>query len=314
MTDSVTTQDIFNSHQKQLGLNWIAGEDCATGFLKTDYSANSDSTLIGYLNLVRPNLVQILGTHEVEYLNNLGKNSYQDTFLNLLTDTLLVIITDGLSAPTGLLEQARKSNIPVFSATASGNKVIDHLRYYLTNRLATKVVKHGVFMEVFGIGTLLTGPSGVGKSELALELLSRGHRLIADDAPEFSRVAPDTISGTCPNLLIDFLEIRGLGIINVRAMFGNNAILTQKRLRLIIKLDEQLSHKTTPMERLDNTGHYQKVLDVDIPEVTLPVGPGRDLAVIIEAAVRNHVLYLNGYNAAQDFIERQQAFINKKQS
>ena len=168
-------------------------------------------------------------------------------------------------------------------------------------------------MEVMGLGILLTGPSGVGKSELALELLSRGHRLVADDAPEFRRTAPDSVHGSCPPMLADFIEVRGLGILNVRAMYGNNAVMTHKRLHLIIRLQPPTENGNVPaFDRLDTNQRHRTILGVDIPEVILPVAPGRDLAVIIEAAVRNHVLYLNGYNAAEDFIERQQQYIDNK--
>ena len=168
-------------------------------------------------------------------------------------------------------------------------------------------------MEVMGLGVLLTGPSGVGKSELALELLSRGHRLVADDAPEFRRTAPDTVHGSCPPMLTDFIEVRGLGILNVRAMYGNNAVMPHKRLHLIIHLQPLTENGNVPaFDRLDTNQRHRAILEVDIPEVILPVAAGRDLAVIIEAAVRNHVLYLNGYNAAEDFIERQQQYIDNK--
>jgi HPr kinase/phosphorylase len=168
-------------------------------------------------------------------------------------------------------------------------------------------------MEVMGIGILLTGPSGVGNSELALELLSRGHRLVADDAPEFRRTAPDAVHGSCPPMLADFIEVRGLGILNVRAMYGNNAVMPHKRLHLIIHLQHLTENgNVSEFDRLDSKQRHRSILGVDIPEVILPVAAGRDLAVIIEAAVRNHVLYLNGYNAAEDFIERQQQYIDNK--
>ncbi len=314
MSTSVSTHDIFSKHQKQLGLSWVGGRDSNRTLNHVD-SHLSGSSLIGHLNLVRPNHIQVLAKTELNYLTALGKNSLEDTLQHLdEARPLMVIITDGLTPPKPLLAFADKTETPLFTSTQSSHKIVDHLRYYLNNLMTEKSVLHGVFMEVLGIGVLLTGPSGVGKSELALELLSRGHRLIADDATEFRRIAPDTIIGKCPNLLADFIEVRGLGILNVRAMFGNNAILSQKRLRLIVHLEADIDSTDDPIERLDHTGRYRQVLDINIPEIRLPVGPGRDLAVIIEAAVRNHVLFLNGYNAAQDFIERQQELINKNNS
>jgi len=314
MSGPISSNDIFQAHQKELGLRWVAGEQNKGELTEVD-ARLSDSSLIGHLNLVRPNYIQVLADTELEYLDNLGKNSLQDTLQRLYdSKPLMVIIADGITAPEPLLKFARQNGTPLVSASESSHKIVDHLHYYLSNQLTEKTVFHGVFMEVFGIGVLLTGPSGVGKSELALELLSHGHRLVADDAPEFRRTAPDTITGSCPSLLTDFIEVRGLGVLNIRAMYGNNAILDHKRLRLIVHLDTEQDSSNEPIERLDHTGHTRRLLEVDIPEVRLPVAPGRDLAVIIEAAVRNHVLYLNGYNAAQDFIDRQQELINKARS
>ncbi|MDY6980692.1 MAG: HPr(Ser) kinase/phosphatase [Pseudomonadota bacterium] len=311
MTEPVTTNDIFQAHQKQLGLEWVAGQEGNRQLSEVD-TRFSDNSLIGHLNLVRPNYIQVLASTELDYLDGLGKNSLQDT-LQCLADSgpLMVIIADSTTPPAALVEFAKRTGTPLLTSTESSHKIVDHLQYYLSNLLTEKTVFHGVFMEVFGIGVLLTGPSGVGKSELALELLSRGHRLVADDAPEFRRTAPDAITGTCPSLLTDFIEVRGLGVLNIRAMYGNNVILDHKRLRLIVQLDTEPNPDDEPIERLDHTGRTRRILDVDIPEVCLPVAPGRDLAVIIEAAVRNHVLYLNGYNAAQDFIERQQNLIKQ---
>jgi len=163
-----------------------------------------------------------------------------------------------------------------------------------------------------GTGVLITGESSIGKSELALELLTRGHRLIADDAPEFARVAPDTLIGTCPEMLREFLEVRGLGILNVRAMFGASAIKQSRNLRLIIRLQDM--DEAVKMDRLHGSRMLRNIQDVDIPEVTLPVGPGRNLSVLVEAAVRNHILISKGYDASEAFIERQKKRLEKAQA
>ena len=160
----------------------------------------------------------------------------------------------------------------------------------------------------------ITGDSGVGKSELALELLTRGHRLIADDAPEFSHVGPDIVRGRCPEALRDFLEVRGLGILNVRAMYGDSAIKLSKDLRLVIHLKRLASEDLQQLDRLQGIYRTHTILDVDVLEVTLPVAPGRNLAVLVEAAVRDHILVRKGYNASEAFIKRQRELIQQKTS
>ncbi len=160
-----------------------------------------------------------------------------------------------------------------------------------------------------GTGVLITGESSIGKSELALELLTRGHRLIADDATEFARITPDTLLGTCPDMLRDFLEVRGLGILNVRAMFGASAIKESRNLRLVIRLQEM--EDANQIDRLHGSRRMTSIQGISIPEVTLPVGPGRNLAVLLEAAVRNHILIINGYDGSQAFIERQKERLEK---
>lgn len=174
------------------------------------------------------------------------------------------------------------------------------------------MVVHGVFLEVHGMGVLLTGESGVGKSELALELLTRGHRLIADDAAEFSRVGPDIVRGRCPEALRDFLEVRGLGILNVRAMYGDSAIKLSKDLRLVIHLQRLASQDLQQLDRLQGIYRTHSILDIEVPEVTLPVAPGRNLAVLVEAAVRDHILLRKGYNASEALIKRQRELIQQK--
>jgi HPr kinase/phosphorylase len=161
---------------------------------------------------------------------------------------------------------------------------------------------------------LITGESGVGKSELALELINRHHRLIADDAPEFYRGGPDTVLGRCPAVLQDFLEVRGLGLLNVRAMFGDSAIEASKELRLVVHLQPMSEEALGDLDRLRGSYQQRSFLDVIIPQVTIPVAPGRNLAVLVETAVRNHILLRKGYNAPEAFIQRQREMVKKNKS
>jgi len=175
----------------------------------------------------------------------------------------------------------------------------------VTAMMEQKITLHGVFMEVTRLGVLLSGASGVGKSELALELLNRGHRLIADDAPEFRRLASGSVEGGCPELLRDFLEVRGLGVINVRAMFGAAAVAPQAELDLILQLKAMSSEQLATVDRLRPSRDTVSVLEKEVPRIVLPVAPGRNLAILAETAVRSHLLILGGRDAAADFIERQ---------
>ncbi|MEJ2106393.1 MAG: hypothetical protein P8X48_03555, partial [Acidiferrobacteraceae bacterium] len=171
---------------------------------------------------------------------------------------------------------------------------------------------HGVFIEVLGKGVLLSGDPAIGKSELALALISRGHRLIADDATELYKTHNDTIMGRCPKVLQDFLEVRGLGLINIRAMFGNSAIKPYQRLHLIIDLVHFEDQKLKSLDRLEGSHSHRNLLDLEIPQTSLPVAAGRNLAILVETAVRQHMLSVDGYNAARDFIQRQQDYIDQQ--
>ena len=186
------------------------------------------------------------------------------------------------------------------------------MQYHLARKLAPRVTLHGVFMEIYSIGVLITGDSGAGKSELALELVTRGHRLVADDAPEFTQIAPDVLDGTCPELLQDMLEVRGLGVLNMRQMFGDTAVKKNKYLRLIVHLTPP-SLEATPsgMERIIGDLGARRVLDLDVPTISLPVMPGRNLAVLTEAATRMHVLRAKGVDPAAAFMARHSHFLER---
>lgn len=173
---------------------------------------------------------------------------------------------------------------------------------------------HGVFMDIFGIGVLLTGASGIGKSELALGLINMGHRLVADDAVDFERVAHDSIIGTCPPILQDFLEVRGLGILNIRVMYGDKAIKENKRLQLIVNIVAFNKEDLLAIDRLHGMYRSQTIIGTDIPEVTIPVAPGRNMAALVEGAVRNQVLKHTGYHASDEFIKRQNQLLSGEET
>ena len=313
MSSLLTIRDFIQSHGERLGLVWKAGQAGENRHFQSE-NIITGVPIAGYLNLVKPNQVQVLGPEEVSYLEQLKTNSHKDAMSRLFKCEPSMIIFAGMTKNAEIkdefIEAANKSKTPLLYSPLASNQLTELLQYHLVRLLGDSKIIHGVFMEVMGIGVLLTGPSGIGKSELALELISRGHRLIADDAPEFRRSAPDTIRGRSPVLLKDFLEVRGLGILNVRAMFGDTSIVETKRLRLIVHINTISDNTAWEIDRIGSSQRKKKVLDVEIPEVQIPVAPGRNVAVIIEAAVRNHVLYLNGYNAADDFIQRQQKLID----
>jgi HPr kinase/phosphorylase len=205
-----------------------------------------------------------------------------------------------------LAHAARRAGVPLLTSTEPSQHVINVLRPYMQRELGEVTTLHGVFLDVLEIGVLITGDSSIGKSELALELISRGHGLVADDVVELQQIGPETIQGRCPPMLRDFLEVRGLGVLNIRSIFGETAVRPRKALRLIAHL-EAPEAGSLARERLTTRSGTQDILGVEIPTVTLPVAPGRNLAVLVEAAVRNHILLTRGIDSTREFIARQEA-------
>jgi HPr kinase/phosphorylase len=198
--------------------------------------------------------------------------------------------------------------VPLLASPKTSAYLIDYLRIYLSKKLAPTCTMHGVFMDVLGMGVLIAGESGLGKSELGLELISRGHGLVADDVVDFARISPDAVEGRCPTLLANLLEVRGLGLLDIKAIFGETAVRRKMKLRLIVELRRQSSADMG--ERLPLAGTTQDVLGLPIHKVVIPVAAGRNLAVLLEAAVRNTVLKLRGIDTMRDFMERQRRAID----
>lgn len=309
MEHTVNAQQLFDTFQDSLALTWLE-DSGAMDAPCLDAEDDSPANLVAFLNIIHPPRIQLIGRHEQAFLDSLGKNSLHDTLEQLFANSRLVVACQGSQLPAQARKLARQYQVPILATDAAGDEVLTRLQYYLSRSTARQKTLHGVFLEVLGVGVLLAGDSGIGKSELALELISRGHRLIADDAPLFTRISPEAISGACPQLLCGFLEVRGLGILNVPAMFGDNALKSNKNLRLIIDLQAVDNFNASVNDRLYGTVHSREILGVKIPEISLPVAPGRNLAVLIEGAVRNHLLRLRGYNAADIFIEQQKQLLD----
>ncbi len=310
-TSHVSVETLFRDMAEQLGLHWVAGRNGGQRTLSSETIQKPTLALIGHLNFVHPNRVQVLGCAEMDYLRGLPASALQDAIDHLFsTELAAIVVSNGETVPPVLLDAAERSETPLFTSTLASPILMSYLGHYLTQSLAEVTSLHGVFLEVLGTGVLIKGDAGVGKSELALELITRGHRLIADDVVELKHVAPETLEGSCPPLIRDFLEVRGLGILNIRFLFGEMAVKPLKNLKLMVELVHPEEIGEVGLNRLDMVASTETILGVGIPKVRIPVAAGRNLAVLVEVAVRNHLLKRRGINPVEQFIKRQQAAID----
>lgn len=311
----INVAELYKNTRLKLKLNWIAGLEGGINQLLSEKVTKPSLALIGHLNFVHPNRVQVLGCAEMDYLRSLSIIAMQQAIGNLYsTDLAAVVVANGEKPPKELILAANTHNTPLFTSTMQSPQLMDLLSHYLKQAMAETTSLHGVFIEVQGFGVLIQGSPAIGKSELALELITRGHRLIADDIVDFYRISPERIEGRCPPLLQDFLEVRGLGILNIRALFGDNAVKPTKPLDLIIQLELADMLKPHVLDRLSAKTQHESVLEVSIPKVVIPIAAGRNISVLVEVAVRNHILLLRGVNATQQFTKRQKQMIQKEMS
>jgi HPr kinase/phosphorylase len=308
----INVAELFKQTRRKLKLNWVAGANGGSKTLTSVTVSKPSLALIGHLNFVHPNRVQVLGCAEMDYLRSLPAEEATQSIENLYsTDLAAVIVANGEKVPDTLIAAADKHLTPLFTSPLRSPELMDILSHFLAQAVADSVSLHGVFMEVQGFGALIKGDAAIGKSELALELISRGHRLIADDIVDFFKISPERIEGRCPPLLQDFLEVRGLGILNIRALFGDNSVKPTKPLDLIIQLE--MADKLAPqlLDRLSIKTKNEEVLGVKVPKVRIPIAAGRNIAVLVEVAIRNHMLLLRGINATKQFTQRQQREMKK---
>ncbi len=305
---SISAEALFEAHRELLHWEWIAGH--AHPERRFDEAAVRDAQsaadLVGYLNYIHPYRVQIVGRREVAYLSHSAPEDQERRISRIVTlEPPVLIAADGVTPPDRLVAMCDRAEIPLFVTAESAGQVIDIVRAYLAQLFAERITRHGVFMDILGLGVLLTGESGLGKSELGLELISRGHGLVADDAVDFYKISQSALEGRCPALLLNLLEVRGIGLLDIRAIFGETAVRRKMRLKLIVHLVRKETMERE-FERLPYEPLYEDVLGMPVRKAVITVDAGRNLAVLVEAAVRNTILQLRGIDTYQEFIERHQ--------
>jgi HPr kinase/phosphorylase len=304
MERQLIVSQLFEHNRERLQLSWVSGPLTRVISAKEDFVAPAD--LVGHLNLMHPSRLQVISAPELAWAARQAPEKVKRHMQTIYgAQPPVLIVTDGLEVSDDIRHDCELTDTPLLKTPLPAAYVIDTLRNFVARRLAETVALHGVLMDVLGMGVLITGDSGAGKSELALELISRGHGLVADDVVDVSRIGLDVLEGRCPDMLRDFLEVRGLGLINIRTVFGETACRRKMRLKLIVHLQKP-ARGVPEAARLPLDAQNETILGVPVHRVTLPIAAGRNLAVLLEAAVRVTILGLRGINSMQEFLDRQE--------
>jgi HPr kinase/phosphorylase len=305
---AISAEALFEAQRSLLRWEWVAGHAHPERHFDEAAvrDAQSAADLVGYLNYIHPYRVQIVGRREVAYLSQSSPEDQERRISRIVTlEPPVIVAADGVAPPDRLVALCDRAEIPLFVTRESAGQVIDAVRAYVGQLFAERVTRHGVFMDILGLGVLLTGESGLGKSELGLELISRGHGLVADDAVDLFRVSQTALEGRCPDLLLNLLEVRGIGLLDIKAIFGETAVRRKMRLKLIVHLVRK-EVMERDFERLPYEPLHEDILGIPVRKVVIAVDAGRNLAVLVEAAVRNTILQLRGIDTYQEFIQRHQ--------
>ena len=308
---SITVGFLYEATKERFKLKLLNGESGFDNSIRDKNLHRPGLALAGYVELFTYDRVQIIGNTEVRYLDSLSRAERLAAFVALLEFKMpCIILTNGNMLEDELLQAASAKGIPVFGSTFETTKIAYFLADFLDDQFALQIVLHGSFVDVYGVGVLLAGRSGIGKSEIALDLLERGHRLVADDVVMVTRKGEGILMGAGTDLVKHFMEIRGLGLIDVRSMFGIRAIRFQKRLELVVELEEWKPTHDYTRTGLDDENI--SILDVEIPLVKLPIFPGKNVTVITEVIALNYLLKHYGYDAAREFSKRLESVIGEK--
>ncbi len=259
--------------------------------------------LVGVFEYFDANRIQIIGKVETNFLQNLEESKKRETLFKLFSTGIpAVVITRDIQPDTVMVEAAEKYGVPLLSTSDNTSGFLSEIIRRLSVWLAPRITRHGVLVEVYGEGMLILGESGVGKSETAIELLKRGHRLVADDAVEIKKVSNETLVGSSPAIIKHYIELRGIGIVNVKNIFGMGAVKDTEKIDLVVKLEPW--KKGFEYDRLGIENEYADILGINVPQLTIPVSQGRNLAVILEVAAMNNRQKRMGYNAAEELYKR----------
>ncbi|MDN7243492.1 HPr(Ser) kinase/phosphatase [Planococcus sp. N028] len=296
---TVTAKQVMETFDLKL----ISGEEGIGRHIAISDISRPGLEMAGYFTHYPANRVQLLGKTELSFFEMLEPDERKDRMMRLCTnDTPVVIVAHDMEAPPELIDASSKKHVPVLATKMPTTRFSSLLTNFLESQLAPTTAVHGVLVDIYGVGVLLTGKSGVGKSETALELVKKGHRLVADDCVEIHQEGENTLIGHSPKLIEHLLEIRGVGIIDIMTLFGASAVRTFKRISLVIDLELWDQEKT--YDRLGLEEEKIRIIDTDITKLTIPVRPGRNLSVIIEVAAMNYRLKRMGVNAAEEFSKR----------
>ena len=295
----VTTRDVM----KKFDLQIISGQEGIGRYITTSDISRPGLEMAGYFTHYPANRVQLLGMTELSFFEMLPEADRRDRMMQLCSqNTPAIIISRGLEVPPELIAASNENHVPVLKTKLTTTRFSSRLTNFLESKLAPTTAIHGVLVDVYGIGVLLMGKSGVGKSETALELVKKGHRLVADDCVEIRQESENLLIGSPPPLLEHLLEIRGIGIIDIMTLFGASAVRPYKRITLIVELENWDSEKS--YDRLGLDEEKMRIIDTDLTKLTIPVQPGRNVSVIIEVAAMNYRLKKMGVNAAEEFSRR----------
>jgi len=308
----ITIRELLSEQGKAAKLCLLAGEKGLDRYIDHPRMQKPSLAFAGYIEHLSDYRLQVIGQTEMSYLATRSPEE-QKQAVDAVFDLRLagVVITRGQQPPGFILDAARRTDTPLMISEFPSSTFMTNMLLFLSHRLAPVLYQHGVYMDIFGLGVLITGASGIGKSEIGLELISRGHRLIADDMVEFSRESPKVAVGRSPDTLRYHMEIRGLGILNIRDLYGAAAITDTKRLSLMVELVPW--DQVAPEDRVLGEDSETGILDVPIPRIPIPIRSGRSLAVLIEVATRNQLLKQRGINSGEDFVQALQNRIEQGQ-
>lgn len=303
MINQVSARDLLADAKYGLELTLLAGQSGLKRRIENARIQKPGLALAGYFEFVSANRIQILGNTELTYLQKQASGEVRKAIRRLFDKGVCcAVVTNGLDLPDQVVEEAEATQTPLFRSGLPTSSCIARIQTFLEDALQTATSVHGVLVDVLGVGVLLFGKSGIGKSETALDLVMRGHRLVADDIVEIKAKGTDAIYGAGSELIKHHMEIRGIGIINIKDMFGVAAVRERKKIEVVVELVEW--DENTEYERLGIDDDHYEVLDVRVPKLTIPVRPGRDMAAIIEVAARNQLLKYAGLHSAREFQER----------